>query len=94
MKILTPEQQRKRIDDIRDKRIPWRTRQPDKLRRACWIIVMSALAKGELVPAENCERCGGKTKGRKLDGHHADYNKPLDVEWLCRTCHRNHHLEN
>lgn len=33
-----------------------------------------------------CEKCG-KTEG--VQGHHADYSKPLDVRWLCRTCYRN-----
>lgn len=32
-----------------------------------------------------CEVCGKE----KVDAHHDDYMKPLDVRWLCRT----HHLE-
>lgn len=30
-----------------------------------------------------CQVCGII----KVDGHHSDYNQPLDVEWLCRKHH-------
>lgn len=31
-----------------------------------------------------CEVCGCA----KTQAHHHDYSKPLDVRWLCFTCHR------
>lgn len=40
--------------------------------------------KGWLKKPDACERCGAIAK---LDGSHDDYDKPLEVEWLCRPCH-------
>lgn len=47
-----------------------------------------AVLKGDLVRPDRCESCGA---ARQLDGHHEDYSRPLDVEWLCRVCHRRRH---
>lgn len=35
-----------------------------------------------------CEICGNA----KVDAHHDDYSRPLDVRWLCRPHHNEHHL--
>src|SRR5262245_23612303 len=35
----------------------------------------------------DCERCGVPN----AQGHHPDYSMPLDVVWLCRTCHDEEH---
>lgn len=34
-----------------------------------------------------CEICGDS----KVDGHHGDYEKPLEVRWLCKKHHVEHH---
>lgn len=43
-----------------------------------------AITAGKLIRAPQCERCGKKTK---TEGHHHDYDKPLDAQWLCKKCH-------
>lgn len=48
--------------------------------------VQHALRSGALV-RQPCEVCGAA----KAEGHHDDYNKPLEVRWLCRQHHREHH---
>lgn len=36
-----------------------------------------------------CERCGEL----KVQAHHRDYYKPLEVIWLCRPCHQREHAK-
>lgn len=47
--------------------------------------VKYALKMGYLVKPNECESC---CKVAFLEGHHKDYSKPLEVQWLCRSCHR------
>lgn len=60
-------------------------------------ITEKAILKGILTP-EPCEHCGsnGKMKdGRnEVQAHHDNYNKPLDVRWLCQKCHHEWHKVN
>ena len=46
--------------------------------------VAKALGSGRLAKPLFCMRC---FLPRKVEAHHADYNKPLAVSWLCRPCH-------
>ena len=48
--------------------------------------VASALKRGILIK-QPCELC----TSTKVEAHHADYSKPLDVTWLCVTHHREQH---
>lgn len=51
--------------------------------------VSKALAAGRLVKPKSCSRC--QKPAERLEAHHADYSKPLDVTWLCDPCHSTVH---
>lgn len=57
----------------------------DPIKYKCKMQVYYAIKKGELIKPENCSICNEKSK---LDGHHVDYSKPLNVLWVCRKCHK------
>lgn len=59
-------------------------RQNQKARRA-QRKVSYALETGRLEKPNGCEWCGSSGP---LDGHHPNYEKPLLVMWLCRSCHK------
>lgn len=61
---------------------------PRAVREVAHNAVAHALRTGRLVRPSTCSRCGRRCKP---DAHHADYRKPLDVEWLCRRCHNRAH---
>jgi hypothetical protein len=54
-------------------------------RRRARAAVYRAVRRGALPRPNSCASCGAK--GR-VEGHHIDYSRPLDVEWLCPKCHR------
>lgn len=61
-------------------------------------IYRRALRSGVLVRPAACERCGGASCGdarrpHMVYGHHDDYSRPLDVQWLCHSCHWERHHE-
>lgn len=69
-------------DRARTNRIP----QRGDARREARIALSTARKSGAIVP-QPCEVCGDTN----VDGHHDDYTRPLDVRWLCRTHHAEHH---
>ena len=63
----------------------YRKQNPDKDRANQ--IVRIEKKHGRLVP-QPCEVCGKE----KVDAHHEDYSKPLEVVWLCKKHHRQLHI--
>jgi len=62
-----------------------RWRQANQVRRAAHIILGNAVRDGRVQPLP-CLECGGKA-----EAHHPDYDRPLDVIWLCTTHHKETH---
>jgi hypothetical protein len=66
--------------EARDK---WLRENAEK--RACHTIVNNAVRDGRLSKPDACQSCGATDC--RIEGHHDDYAKPLDVRWVCRSCH-------
>lgn len=74
-----------------------RAREVEKYRRAALhpekykanYTLTNAVRDGRLHKPSVCESCGENKKG--LHGHHHDYSKPLEVTWLCTSCHQEEH---
>lgn len=60
--------------------------EKNRIKRAAHIITNNAMQRGKLIK-QPCEVCGNK----KVDAHHDDYTKPLDVRWLCKKHRAEHH---
>lgn len=76
------EQNRSKSHEIK---YAWAQKNADK--RAAHAAVQSAVRSGRLF-RQPCEVCGTSTR---VQAHHDDYSKHLDVRWLCPTHHGEHH---
>ena len=63
-----------------------RTVYPEKNRARR--LVSKAIRNGTL-QRQPCAMCGAT----KVEAHHTDYSKPLDVVWVCRSCHFKIHYD-
>jgi hypothetical protein len=82
------------VGDRRDKMLADAAERAKKTpeKRTAHYAVNNAVRDGRLLKPSACSRCG--REGVRLEGHHDDYSKPLDVVWMCCRCHRRHHADN
>lgn len=71
-------------------------RKRDPIKQRAHNQVAQAVKNGTLVRPEECSVCfavnGHGAKGwAKIEAHHPDYSKPLEVIWLCAKCHNKVH---
>ena len=59
-----------------------KSRNPHKVRARS--ILTNAVKSGRVDKPNNCSSCGNYGI---MQAHHNDYDKPLDVVWLCPKCH-------
>lgn len=60
----------------------WEELNPEK--RRAQFVIGNAIRDGKIKRPTTCEVCG--SQGR-VEAHHPDYGKPLEVQWLCTKCH-------
>lgn len=60
---------------------------PAQLASRARAAVAKALVTGVLTKA----RCAHCASIERIEAHHANYEEPLNVVWLCRRCHARHH---
>lgn len=60
----------------------------NSLKRKAHLTIGNGITAGKIVKPDACVDCGANGI---IHGHHPDYSKPLEVEWLCEPCHRTRH---
>ena len=65
----------------------WRNKNPEKY--AAQTYLNNALKREEITKGA-CSGCGSTSR---INGHHHDYSRPLDVTWLCPSCHGVEHAK-
>ena len=67
---------------LKKQRQEYVAKYPEKVKARS--LANTALKAGKIKKPERCSMCG---ESLKLEMHHHDYAKPLDVVWLCPKCH-------
>ncbi len=60
----------------------YRKRHPEKIRAQSQL--QDHVKRGNIIKPSNCSICNSE---KWIEAHHADYNKPLVVVWVCKKCH-------
>jgi hypothetical protein len=63
-------------------KLQWLERNP--LKKRAHIITTNAIHAGKLIKPSHCEQCDTV----RVEAHHDDYSKPLEIRWLCLVCHK------
>ena len=84
-------EKRKKSHNERQKKYDnvYRSKYPKKYK--AHKMVGNAIRDGILIRPNKCECCESTLN---IQAHHDDYNKPLDVRWICVRCHKKWHSEN
>jgi len=59
-----------------------------ELKKKAQAKAINAIHSRKLIRPNNCSNCGETTR---IIAHHEDYTKPLEITWLCQSCHVRRH---
>ena len=78
---------RNRSDDYQEVILQWQRDHPEAVKAK--LLLRDAVRVDKIIKPKICSVCN---KRKRLSGHHDDYSKPLEVKWLCSSCHKLIHL--
>ena len=64
-----------------------RAKHPEKFKARS--MLNNAVISGKMIKPVACDSCSRLST--RIEGHHPDYAKPLEVIWLCNSCHVQEH---
>lgn len=74
-------------EGMRRREKSYNKKYPEKVRARN--ILRLHIKSGKIKKPNQCQKCMGIFD--RIDGHHSDYSRPLDVMWLCQWCHVKEH---
>lgn len=77
-------------DRVKDSRVKFNAQNRHK--KNAQNTLNKAVYRGRIQRPSQCSQCHHVSE-QPIEAHHADYGKPLEVEWLCKTCHSALHAE-
>lgn len=86
LRSLADDERRRRLREYQNTR-----RSKDKLQSTARRAVQRAVKSGKLTKPRACPVCKRRLPAKLIHGHHEDYNRPLDVRWMCQRCHAAEH---
>ena len=72
----------KHREELLQKQRARRAKNPQQMRAQS--LLNSYILRGKIEKPKVCQVCG---KEGRVEAHHSDYSKPLDVIWCCKSCH-------
>ncbi len=89
IKLLEKSKARRKIvspDYYKAARDKYKLKYPNKIKAIN--AVNNAVVSGKLIRPKLCSICN---ENGRIEGHHADYSKPLEIIWVCKFCHMDLH---
>jgi len=86
VRLRKERRERSRTPKARAATRAWIAANPDRRRlsECARKKVYRAIRTGRLIRPDACQECGQSCRAQAA---HADYSRPLDVLWLCASCH-------
>lgn len=78
---------KRKVSDI-NKIQEWWESNPEKVKASS--IFRQFMKKNNIPKPKECSLCN---KQRYVVAHHSDYSKPLEITWVCSSCHKKLHYK-